>query len=85
MMVLEWFLQDHVTLKTGQTAAEKSALHHRYILFIKYKYIEIETIILFVLIFHNITVLPFFKSKVSTRHFFQKHKKLPIPYIWMVV
>ncbi len=35
MMVLEWFLQDHVTLRTGQTAAEKSALHHSYILFIK--------------------------------------------------
>ncbi len=29
LSILEWFLKDNVTLKTGEIAAENSALHHK--------------------------------------------------------
>ncbi len=34
LSILEWFLKDHVTLKTG-VMTEKSALHHKNKLYLK--------------------------------------------------
>ncbi len=55
--ILEWFLKDHVTLKTGVMAAENSVVVITRINYIL-KYIQIKRDILnWIATFHNITAL----------------------------
>ncbi len=51
-LILEWFLKDHVTLKTGVMDADIQLCHQRTKLHLKY----IKTEILVVIIFHNLTL-----------------------------
>ncbi len=91
IIILEWFLKDHVTMKTG-VMMKIELCHHWKIYILKYVNSNRKQVFYIAKILHSITIFTIFFNQINAhverflRDFIQKHLKiLQTASIWMVV